>query len=115
MLSWSRVAVASTRLVSLRASGTSPCSNIYSVITRDNARKESLVSVPVSHEYVCDGRPIHPIVGRLTWQTPAVPRSRSSDTYGLVEVHARLGHVSGDKQVRNNKTFCGAHATAGSW
>ena len=108
--------VASIRLVYLRASESSPCSNIYSMITRYRALVESLVNSQVSHEYVYDGRPIHPIDGRLKLMTPAVSRSRSSDTYGLVEVHWYLGSVSfcwGWRLVQDN--FTCSQAAAGSW
>jgi len=53
--------------VFFRASESSPCSNIYAVITRWR----------VSHEYVCEGRPIHPIDGRN--QLAPADRSQTSN------------------------------------
>ena len=54
--------------VLVRASAPSPCSNIYSVITRWCCGQRSQ---RVSHDYVCEGRSIHPVVGRGR-ATPAV-------------------------------------------
>lgn len=94
----------------LRASGTSPCSNIYSVITRRGGSIASPLRLQVSHDYVCDGRPIHPIVGRqsidASWVEAEVVR------------YIRSGHFVISSPVRcggNSPCFFVAYAAAGMW